>query len=314
MRARRPEVRIAPSRLCAFVIVTRDPSIPDLHRDVRSIRDDAVDPPVEQPPHVSLFIDGPDINSGVDLMNGADEARGDHFQTARLFGHLEGPVRHAARAQADPRANQRALPFLGRGAGDQLRFARADGQQGQQAERADTHAVERSGAAHRVHNGSSARIGAVFDLDDHPSLGVPRQHVVQRGNASTRSGPDVLEIGAVPQGRVDGGQLGRGSVGQRPPPVGRAIDRRVVAHHHASVARQVDVQFHPVGATGDPKVKSHQRVLWADRPSATMREDEGAAGCAEQGGQGELTIGEISQMSDGRGLAPRARPRVRSSL
>ena len=44
------------------------------------------------------------------------------------------------------------------------------------------------------------------------------------------------------------GKLGRGSIGDRPLPFGRALERRVVDHHQLAVAREMNVELDTVDA------------------------------------------------------------------
>ena len=90
--------------------------------------------------------------------------------------------------------------------------------------------------------------------------------------------PRVLEIGPEAYRGVEGPPARPRCVRQRAVGVGGAIERGIVAHDDAAIARQVDVELHAIGAAGDAQVEGDQRVLRAQRASAPMREHERATG------------------------------------
>src|SRR5215203_5210088 len=65
------------------------------HGDVRTIADDGVHAPGEEPLDVTARVDGPDLHRQSGAMRVADEPRGDDGGAPGAFGHLEFTERGA---------------------------------------------------------------------------------------------------------------------------------------------------------------------------------------------------------------------------
>ena len=64
-----------------------------------------------------------------------------------------------------------------------------------------------------------------------------------------------------PVPRIDPGELSRRLQPDRTAGIGRALEGRIVMHHHDAVAGEMDIELEPVGAESEAVIESHESVL-----------------------------------------------------
>ena len=168
---------------------------------------------------------------------------------------------------ADPRSIQREARLLLRCARPDARLVGARGAQHARAERTERRPLDRAGGAHRVDR-LVRQLGRVhLQLDDEPRVAITRQHLGEARNpASLAAKPREVVT------RVQPRQLIGRSRGNRPGPIRRPLQRRVVVDDDHAVPRQVDVELDAVGAKCKTVIEGENRVLGPERCSAAVRE------------------------------------------
>src|SRR5881628_1508851 len=88
-----------------------DPFIPNLHRQVWAIRDERVDAPAKQAPHVGLSVDGPHLHFQVPLVRVPHESRRDDAKASGALRDLVAVIPGTPHRPAHPGPAERALYF-----------------------------------------------------------------------------------------------------------------------------------------------------------------------------------------------------------
>jgi len=253
----------------------RQPS-DDGHDHVRSVGDQRVDAPVEQPAGVLFFIHGPDLHAKAQAMRRANEARRYDAGAAGVFGHLIAGIGHARNRPPAPGSIQRPPDLFARrarrnGWGQPARRAEHP-----QPERSKTDPVDRPSATDHVYRRGRERRIVHLQFDDDWHVRVPRQHVGEHRHADPQSAKRkrvaALEVIAGIRTR----QLVGSELGGRPAKIRRPLERTVVVNDDDPVAREADVELEAVGAQPEPLVERRERVLWSERAASPMREHQPA--------------------------------------
>jgi len=243
-----------------------------LRGKIRTIADQAVDAPAEQPHHVGRLVDGPDVHVEAGSMRRANEPRRDDARPAGGLGHLEALVRRVARRQAEPRPVQEPPDLLARGARARLWLGLAGGAQHRRRVPAEPDAIERAGPAHLC-DGTDADLGVVaLQLDDDWNAGVACEYLGQARDAVATAHVALAVDPAEVEGRVELRQHVGAVLVHVPHAVGRTLERRVVMHHHDAVARQAHVELEAVGPDEQAVVEGEEGILGPQGRPAAMRE------------------------------------------
>src|SRR5712692_1155591 len=159
----------------------------DRNDHVWTIGNQAIDAPSQQPAGVVFRIHRPHLDAELGTMGRVDEAGRYDMRAAGPLGHLVATIRDPRNRPADPASIERPAHLFARRAGRHRRFEAPRLAEHAQAERPETHPVDRRCRTHDADN-RARKLGAVdFQLGDDGNVAVTSEHRGKRRHAEALS-------------------------------------------------------------------------------------------------------------------------------
>jgi magnesium chelatase subunit I len=243
-----------------------------LKRQIGTIGNPPVNPPVGEALHVGGVVHGPDLNEAAIALRDPQEPRRDHASRPRRLGDLECPIGAASEWPAHVGAIERPPNLIACGARADVAVRGARGLEHSIEEAAEAHAIEGIRPPHHLDTGARDRRIGALELDDQRQLGQARQHVGKARNAEALSTKGRTAIRFEAGAGVDARQLVGGERRDGAAAVGGAREVVVVHDDDFAVLREANVELDTVDAERRRAIEGRDGVLGSEAGAAAMGE------------------------------------------